>query len=76
MAKCSSNACAVTSRRGAPKAKHIAKKSLGKHRKPGGSCSKAKKQMDQLDELVRAAPPPLSAEEALAHVRNVKRSGI
>ena len=64
---------------GGHRANTIKKKSLKKHR-AGGNCKEAKKMRDHIDEMVMAAPPPLSAEEARAAAQaaasHTVRSGI
>ena len=67
--------CLRCSSCGGHRAKTIKKRSLKKHR-TGDGCKAASKWTDDSREMTRAAPPPLSAEEALAQVRNVMRSGI
>ena len=63
---------ATLTKRGRPKSvTTIAKGSMKKHR-TGKGCTGAKKMTNDLAALARAAPPPLSADDALKHARSVR----
>jgi hypothetical protein len=54
----------------------IAKKSLKSHRRTNAKCLRAQKLLNDIDELTRQAPPPMSANDARAAARSSGRAGI